>query len=73
MFYTENILPILLIINISNMVKRQNDQKESRNIVLKAETYDKLDKYTAKLIGRKGTTHISFDDAINELLKNEVG
>jgi hypothetical protein len=55
------------------MVKRQNDQKESRNIVLKAETYDKLDKYTAKLIGRKGTTHISFDDAINELLKNEVG
>lgn len=48
------------------MQKRKNVQK--RNIVLKIETYQKLEKYKAKLIGAKGDSRLTFDDAINELI-----
>jgi len=39
-----------------------------RNVVLKIETYDKLEKYKIKLISEKGDSRITFDDVINNLL-----
>ena len=48
------------------MQERKNVQK--RNIVLKIETYKKLEKYKAELIGKKGDSRLTFDDAINELI-----
>lgn len=49
----------------------QNRKKvEKRNIVLKIETYDRLEKYKIKLMSEKGDSRITFDDAINFLLNN---
>lgn len=39
-----------------------------RNIALKIETYDKLEKYKIKLMSEKGDSRIAFDDVINFLL-----
>jgi len=47
----------------------KDKQKTSHNVVLKAETYDRLDVFKANLIGKRGTSNISFDDAINVLLQ----
>jgi len=40
----------------------------SRNIALKSETYERLDKYKVKLMGELGTANVTFDDVINSLL-----
>jgi hypothetical protein len=48
------------------MQNRKDVQK--RNVVLKIETYEKLEKYKAKLIGEKGDSRLTFDDVINELV-----
>jgi len=50
------------------MARPRDETKVSRNVVLRAETYERLDRYKAKLIGEKGTANISFDDVINTLL-----
>jgi hypothetical protein len=49
------------------------DRKDvpKRNVVLKIETYERLEKYKVKLIGEKGDSRLTFDDIINELLKRE--
>jgi hypothetical protein len=52
------------------MARQRDDQKITRNIVLKVETYERLDKYKAKLIGERRTSAITYDDAIKELLEN---
>ncbi len=39
-----------------------------RNIVLKINTYERLDKYKIKLINEKDTSQLSYDDVINSLL-----
>jgi hypothetical protein len=39
-----------------------------RNVVLKIETYNRLDKYKIKLIAKKGNSKLTFDDVINNLL-----
>lgn len=39
-----------------------------RNIVLKIETYDRLEKYKIKLMSEKGDSRIAFDDVISYLL-----
>jgi hypothetical protein len=54
------------------MSRPRDESKTSRNVVLKSETYDRLDKYKVKLMGELGTTNVSFDDAIDSLL-NSVG
>jgi hypothetical protein len=43
-----------------------------RNVVLKIETYERLEKYKIKLINEKGTAQLSYDEVINSLL-DEVG
>lgn len=39
-----------------------------RNIVLKIETYERLDKYKIKLMNEKEDSKLTYDDAINDLL-----
>jgi hypothetical protein len=41
---------------------------KKRNVVLKIETYDRLEKYKVKLISKKGDSKLTFDDTINDLL-----
>jgi hypothetical protein len=48
------------------MQDRKNVQK--RNVVLKIETYEKLEKYKVKLIGERGDSRLTFDDVINDLI-----
>jgi hypothetical protein len=48
------------------MQDRKDVQK--RNVVLKIETYGKLEKYKAKMIGEKGDSRLTFDDVINDLI-----
>ena len=47
----------------------QNRKKVGkRNVALKIETYEKLEKYKIKLISEKGDSRIAFDDVINDLI-----
>lgn len=47
----------------------QNRKKVTkRNVVLKIETYERLDKYKIKLMNEKGDSKLTFDDIINDLL-----
>lgn len=39
-----------------------------RNVVLKIETYERLDKYKIKLMNEKEDSKLTYDDAINDLL-----
>ncbi len=48
------------------MQQRKDVQK--RNVVLKIETYDRLEKYKVKLISEKDDSKLTFDDVINDLL-----
>ena len=41
-----------------------------RNVVLKIETYDRLEKYKIRLISEKGNSRLTFDEVINTLLDN---
>ena len=50
------------------MARARDENKTSRNIALKVETYERLDKYKVKLMGEMGTTDVTFDDVINSLL-----
>jgi hypothetical protein len=50
------------------MVRQRDEQRTTRTVVLKAETYKKLDQYKIKLIGKKKDSSVTYDDAINELL-----
>ena len=67
-FITISILDISDILNVVKMARARDENKTSRNIALKSETYERLDRYKVKLMGEKGTTNISFDDVINHLL-----
>ncbi len=41
---------------------------ENRNVVLKIETYDRLERYKIQLITEKGKSQLSYDEVINSLL-----
>ena len=69
---TETISDTYDIFNVGSMARIKDDRKKSRNVVLKLETYERLERYKVKLIGERKTSSITFDDAINELL-NSVG
>lgn len=55
------------------MGRARDENKTSRNVALKVETYDRLDKYKVKLMGELETTNVSFDDVINSLLDSKKG
>jgi len=48
------------------MQNRKNVTK--RNVVLKIETYERLDKYKVKLMSEKENSKLTFDDVIIDLL-----
>lgn len=50
------------------MARRQKANASRRNVVLRIETYNRLEKYLVELVKRRGIPRISFDEAINELL-----
>ena len=39
-----------------------------RNVVLRIDTYERLEKYKIKLIGEKGDSRLTYDEVINNLL-----
>jgi len=41
---------------------------KKKNVVLKLETYERLQKYLLELIQERGNPRITFDEAINALL-----
>ncbi len=41
---------------------------DNRNVVLKIETYERLEKYKIQLINEKGKSQLSYDEVINSLL-----
>jgi len=41
---------------------------KKRNVVLKIETYERLEKYKIKLINEKGNPQLSYDEVMNSLL-----
>jgi len=45
---------------------RKNVRK--RNVALKIETYERLERYLIELIRKRGSPRLTFDDAINALL-----
>ena len=48
------------------MQKKKTVKK--RNVVLRIDTYQRLDKYKIELMSEKGDSSLSFDDVINRLL-----
>ena len=48
-------------------MQRRKEVKK-RNVVLKIETYERLEKYKVKLISEKDDSKLTFDDVINDLL-----
>jgi len=54
--------------NDGRLPRKQNKNASRRNVVLKIETYNRLERYLVELVKRKGVPRVSFDEAINELL-----
>jgi len=54
--------------NDGRLPRKQNQNASRRNVVLKIETYNRLERYLVELVKRKGVPRVSFDEAINELL-----
>ena len=44
-----------------------------RNIVLKIETYNRLEKFLLEVMKRKGSPRVTFDEAVNFLLNEYEG
>jgi len=50
---------------------RKNVSK--RNIALRIETYERLERFLLELMRKRGTTRVTFDEAINALLDEHEG
>lgn len=46
---------------------------DKRNVALRIETYERLEKFKLELANKRKTTNISFDDAVNALLDEHKG
>ena len=51
-----------------SMIMRSKGNVKKRNIALRIETYNRLEKFLTELIRERGSPRITFDDAINALL-----
>lgn len=47
---------------------KSRKEVSKRNVVLKIETYTRLEKFLLELMRTKGTPRVTFDEAINTLL-----
>ena len=50
------------------MPRKRAKNRTSHTVVLKVETYDKLDRYKVKPMSEKAKSDLTFDDVINDLL-----
>jgi len=50
------------------MGRQQKANVTSRNIVLKIDTYNRLQSFIVELVKERSAPRISFDEAVNELL-----
>jgi len=50
------------------MGRQQKANATSRNIVLKIDTYNRLQRFIVELVKERVVPRISFDEAVNELL-----
>jgi hypothetical protein len=68
---TLNIYKILNRLNVLGVAVLKNPKKtvKKRNIVLRIETYKKLEQYKVDLVKEKGNPNITFDNAIMSLLE----
>ncbi len=48
--------------------RRTNSNVLKRNIVLRIETYERLQKYLLELMQKRGSPRVTFDEAITTLL-----
>ncbi|MEN2975378.1 MAG: hypothetical protein ABDH32_07380 [Candidatus Caldarchaeales archaeon] len=53
--------------------KPKKSDAVKRNIVLKMETYERLQRYLLELIQKRGDPRITFDEAISALLDEREG
>ncbi len=53
--------------------KPRKSEVKKRNVVLKLETYERLQRYLLKLIQERKNPKITFDEAINALLDKHEG
>lgn len=56
------------MISWRRLMQKKKKTVRKRNVVLRIDTYQRLDKYKIKLMGEKGDSSLSFDDVINTLL-----
>lgn len=49
---------------------KRNEVAKTRNVVLKIQTYNRLERYKIELIKRKEDPKVTYDDVINDLLGN---
>ena len=54
------------------MAQKRKENVPNRNIRLKIETYEKLQKYLLNLMQEKGTPWLTLDDAVNSLLEGVI-
>lgn len=58
-----------ILASIPNVAQRRKERVLIRNVRLKMETYDKLEKYLLDLMQERGTPWLTLDDAVNSLLE----
>lgn len=50
------------------MASPKTKQRQTRTIVVRNETYGRLEKFKVKLIAERGALDVTFDDVVNSLL-----
>ena len=54
-------------------MKERNPNASSRNVKLRIQTYDELDKYLTALVVQKGDRKLTLNDAVTFLLDEHYG
>lgn len=70
-----NVFEVLIDVGTSDSALTGSKAKarETRTIVVRNETYNRLEKLKVKLIAERGTSDVTFDDTINTLLNGAEG
>ena len=61
-----------ILASIPNVAQKRKERVQIRNVRLKMETYDKLEKYLLDLMQERGTPWLTLDDAVNSLLEGAI-
>ncbi len=58
-----------ILASMPNVAQKRKERVQIRNVRLKMETYDKLEKYLLDLMQERVTPWLTLDDAVNSLLE----